>query len=119
MASNATLQIVADAGRANIPLTRNEIHGASTSMMHNHPGHASNGQQSMPSSVASSGLNFNQFMREVPLQQFTKRRMTADEAGPMTDRAGSSGHTQLLPKKQRLIRKKDSHNQTGSTAIAN
>ena len=39
--------------------------------------------------------------------------MTADE-GPMTDRA-HSGHSNLLPKKQRLIRKKD-HNQTSNFA---
>ena len=99
-----TLQLVADASRANIPLTRNEVHDS------NGEGNASRAiqseagayQPSMPSSVASSGLNFTQFMKEAPLQ-FSKRRMTADQAqGPITDRANSS-------KRQRLIRKKE-HN---------
>ena len=67
----------------------------------------------MPSSVAStnnqgggaSGLNFAQFMKEAPLN-FTKRRMTADQAAPITERANSTQSMTLLPKKQRLIRKK-------------
>ena len=46
------VSLVAEASRAN-PLTRNEAQS-----------HASNGQNpSMPSSVASSGLNFTQFMQ--------------------------------------------------------
>ena len=106
-----TLQLVAESGRAMIPLTRNEVHhnGGSTSVASHrvdarHP--------SMPSSVASSGgLNFTQFMKEAPLQ-FTKRRMTAADqapgAGPVSDRANSASQACLLPKKQRLIRKKDS-----------
>ena len=62
--------------------------------------HASNGQ--------TSGLNLALFMKEVPLQSFTKRRMTADEAGSMTERANSSSHgNTIVPKKQRLIRKKE------------
>lgn len=51
-----TLQLVADSSRGNIPLTRNEIHET----------HAD--QPSVPSSAASSGLNFTQFMREAPMQ---------------------------------------------------
>ena len=109
-----TLQLVADSSRANIPLTRNEVHdstgGGSKAA---HANHSEDGayQPSMPSSVASSGLNFTQFMKEAPLQ-FAKRRMTVDQAsGPITDRANSS-------KRQRLIRKKE-HNHTSATVAAN
>lgn len=79
---------------------RNDIHMSSVHESGKGMHHVSNGQSLPTSSVASSGINFSMFMKEVPLQSFTKRRMTADEAGPLTERANSSSHgNTFVPKK--------------------